>query len=289
MTCQEALAYVEPYLDGELSVSETAAVDAHVATCEDCTRLVARQRAWREVVQQAPRFRAPQALADRIRAATTPGASAFTTTSGGITPGATTLGPAAAAAAPTAAAPAMVASVPVAKPRWTSIAPWLAAAAAVLLGAALTFGFWTTHQRTSAVDLVAHDIIGSHIRSLMGAHLTDVPSSDRHTVKPWFAGRVPYSLNVPDLSAQGFVLDGGRLDFVSSRPVAALVYHRNKHVINLFVWPMTAADRAANETRNNFGYEAIAWTAARQQYWAVSDLNDAELRAFVSLLQQESR
>lgn len=277
MTCQEALAYVEPYLDGELSVSETASVDAHVATCEECTRLVARQRAWREVVQQAPRFRAPQALGDRVRLAIAQ--------------------PAKASAAPPAAPAGRVVSMPAAGPTaaakpssgWTRFAPWLAAAAVVLLGAALTFGLWTTHQRTSAVDLVAHDIIGSHIRSLMGEHLIDVPSSDRHTVKPWFAGRVPYSLNVPDLSAQGFVLDGGRLDFVSSRPVAVLVYHRNKHVINLFVWPMTAADRAADETRNNFGYEAIAWTAARQQYWAVSDLNDAELRAFVSLFQQESR
>ncbi len=274
MTCQEALAYVEPYLDGELNVSETAAVDAHVATCEDCTRLVARQRAWREVVQQAPRFRAPQALGDRVRLAIAQ--------------------PAIASAAPPAA---RVVSMPAAAPSaaakpsstWTRLAPWLAAAAAVLVSAAVTLGIWSLRQRSADVDLVAHDVISSHIRSLMAAHLTDVPSSDRHTVKPWFGGKVPYALTVPDLGSHGFVLDGGRLDYVNGRAVAALVYRRNQHVINVFVWPVAAGERAVQESRHDLGYEAIAWTAGPQQYWAVSDLNDAELRAFVSLLQQESR
>jgi anti-sigma factor RsiW len=209
-------------------------------------------------VQQAPRFRAPNGLANRVRLAVAQ--------------------PAARSAAPIKA-----------KPRWTPIAPWLAAAATILLGAALTFWILNLRQRTAEVDLVAHDVVSSHIRSLMAAHLTDVPSSDRHTVKPWFGGKVPYALTVPDFAAQGFVLDGGRLDYIGGRTVAALVYRRNQHVINVFVWPLAAGERAVQETRHDLGYEAIAWTASDQQYWAVSDVNDAELRAFVSLLQQESR
>ena len=119
----------------------------------------------------------------------------------------------------------------------------------------------------------------------MAQHLTDVPSSDRHTVKPWFAGKVPFSLTVPDFPQEGFALEGGRLDYVNGRTVAALVYRRRQHVINVFVWPLTATDRQMLDTRSESGYEAIAWTARGQQLWAVSDVNDSELRQFVDLFQ----
>jgi len=261
MTCQDALAYVGPYLDGELTVSETASVDAHVATCAACTRLVERQRAWTGVVQQAPRFRAPETLAQRVRAAVER-----------------------ADVIPAPAVPASAPSGTTRGPSWTS---WLVAAAAVVLCATVTLGIWTIRQRAADADLIAHDVIAGHIRSLMAAHLTDVPSSDRHTVKPWFGGKVPYALTVPDLTARGFTLDGGRLDYIGGRVAAALVYRRNQHVINLFVWPIVSGDRPENESRTSLGYEAIAWTARGQQFWAVSDLNDAELRQFVAAIQQE--
>ena len=96
---------------------------------------------------------------------------------------------------------------------------------------------------------------------------------------------MPFTLAVPDLAGQGFTLEGGRMDYIAGRTVAALVYRRHQHVINLFVWPLTAGDRAANERRSSLGYELFDWTAHGQQYWAASDLNDAELRQFVSLMQ----
>jgi anti-sigma factor RsiW len=258
MTCHEAAAYVGPYVDGELTVSETLALDAHIATCRLCARLVDQQRAWSRIAQQAPRYRAPEGLAARIRAAHP-------------------------ASERSSNQPATQTRTQAWTRTWT---PWLAAAAALIVCVAAAAMFWLWTTRTSATtDLVAHDIVSSHVRSLMAQHLTDVPSSDRHTVKPWFAGKLPYSLAVPDLAGQGFTLEGGRLDYIAGRTVAALVYRRHQHVINLFVWPLAAGDRPANETRSSLGYELSAWTAQGQQYWVVSDLNDAELRQFVSLIQ----
>jgi anti-sigma factor RsiW len=296
MTCHEAAAYVGPYVDGELTVSDTLAFDAHVATCRLCARLVDQQRAWIRVAQQAPRYRAPEGLEARIRAALPAGTDVASNVapvqplpSAQAVPSAQALPfvsrrsdveALAPAAAPSAAA--MRAST-----RGSRWMPWLAAAAALIVGAALAATFWLWMTRTGATteDLVAHDIVSSHVRSLMAQHLTDVPSSDHHTVKPWFAGKVPYTLGVPDLAAHDFTLDGGRLDYIGGRTVAALVYRRRQHVINLFVWPLAPGDRPATVARSSLGYELTAWTAQGQQYWAVSDLNDAELREFVSLIQ----
>jgi anti-sigma factor RsiW len=121
----------------------------------------------------------------------------------------------------------------------------------------------------------------------MPDHLMDVPSSDRHTVKPWFAGKIPYSVSVPEFPGEGFTLEGGRLDYLAGRTVAALVYRRRQHVINVYVWPL--GDNAKAETGRfaQDGYDAIAWTAHGQQHWAVSDLNVAELQQFIGLFQRD--
>src|SRR6266545_3294402 len=226
MTCHEAAAYVGPYVDGELTVSDTLALDAHIATCRLCARLVDQQRAWSRIVQQAPRFRAPDALAARIRAARLPSESASNHAAAAAAAARTQMQP------QTVTQPQMQAQAQSRTRSWT---PWLAAAAALIVCAALTAMFWLWTMRTSGAtnDLVAHDIVSSHVRSLMAQHLTDVPSSDRHTVKPWFGGKVPYTLVVPDLAGQEFILEGGRLDYIAGRTVAALVYRRHQHVINL--------------------------------------------------------
>jgi anti-sigma factor RsiW len=114
--------------------------------------------------------------------------------------------------------------------------------------------------------------------------LTDVPSSENHTVKPWFAGKLDFSPPVVDLGAEGFPLVGGRLDYAAGRPVAALVYRRGKHLINLFVWPSASAHESAEAAGSRQGYNLLFWTRGQTTFWAISDVNAAELRRFAGLV-----
>ena len=124
------------------------------------------------------------------------------------------------------------------------------------------------------------EIVSSHIRSLMAGHLTDVLSSDQHTVKPWFDGKLDLAPPVVDLATQGFPLVGGRLDYIGGRSVAALVYRHGLHVINLFIWPQAGATEHAATAANRNGYTLLNWQANGMAYWAVSDVNFESLKAF---------
>jgi len=152
----------------------------------------------------------------------------------------------------------------------------LNSAAAVCLALLLSFTF----TRPSAQPQLAQEIVSSHIRSLMANHEMDVASSDQHTVKPWFDGRLDFSPPVKDLAAQGFPLIGGRLDYLNNRAVAALVFHRAKHVINLFIWPTNEGDSEAAARPPINGYHLICWSQGGMTFWAVSDLNEKELMEF---------
>jgi len=129
-------------------------------------------------------------------------------------------------------------------------------------------------------DLIASEVIDSHVRSLQPGHLIDVPSSDRHTVKPWFQGKLDFSPPVPDLSAQGWTLVGGRLDYIDRHPAAALVYQRGKHECNVYLWPNAGGNSRALSQSADRGYQVIHGSNASLNYWIVSDLNLAELRDF---------
>jgi anti-sigma factor RsiW len=158
----------------------------------------------------------------------------------------------------------------------------LAAAASVLfLAAGLIRFFPSRNEATGLMD----ELIASHVRSqMLAAHLVDVKSSDQHTVKPWFEGKLDFSPEVPDLSGAGFTLVGGRLDYLNHRPVAVLVYQRRKHVISLFVWPSGPGKVTAPTAFNRQGYHILSSTLAGMSCSAVSDLNETELREFVSLI-----
>jgi anti-sigma factor RsiW len=160
---------------------------------------------------------------------------------------------------------------------------WIAIAASILLAVSLAWNVAAWRSHTSS-GLVAEDIFASHMRALTGTHLLDVPSSDQHTVKPWFNGKLDFSPDVRDFTAQGFPLIGGRIDYVADRMVAALVYQRRQHVIDLFTWPSTAPESGAELSRN--GYHMVHWSAAGMAWWAVSDLSVAELRQFENLYRQ---
>jgi anti-sigma factor RsiW len=140
----------------------------------------------------------------------------------------------------------------------------------------------------SKQDMLIEDLISSHIRSLQEQHLIDIASSDKHTVKPWFTGKLDFSPPVYDLAEQGYPLIGGRLDYINHQNAAALSYKRNKHVINVFITPTDKTDRASTSTARR-GYNIIFWRKNRMAFEAVSDLNMQELEAFSKLFAEHPK
>jgi anti-sigma factor RsiW len=180
---------------------------------------------------------------------------------------------------------------------WETSWNWLALAAAIIFAAIIALTLVPRLQRPEADQFLATQLIASHVRSLMANHLTDVASSDQHTVKPWLDAKLDFAPPVVDLSSEGFPLVGGRLDYLANRPVAALVYQRRKHFINLFVWPAeTGADTttrsAGNKQRSltlkaisRQGYHLLHWLDSEFNYWAISDISAEELQEFEQLFE----
>jgi anti-sigma factor (TIGR02949 family) len=243
MQCEEVRPRLEAYLDGELVEKERPPVRDHLADCRDCgLEMAALERLRDNIRGSAPDYRAPAALRSQIRFALRREAAA--------------------SPAPNLHAPG-----------------WLAYAVSLLLALAVGSGgtFVILGDRQHQ-DTIAGEVVDSHLRSLLGSHLTDVASSDQHTVKPWFAGRTDIAPPAVDLSAEGFPLVGGRLDLIAGQPVPALVYKRGPHVINLFVLPASTGDRAASLTRR--GYSVRHWDEGDLSLWAVSDAAPSELAQF---------
>ena len=155
---------------------------------------------------------------------------------------------------------------------------------AVSLGGATVIRTVRARQTTAATATMAQDVVGGHVRALTQAHLFDVRSTDQHTVKPWFLGKLDFSPPVVDLAPLGFPLVGGRVDHMGGRAVAALVYQRRQHPIDVFVWPASDSGEAAADARTFRGFQVRHWTRDGMAFWAVSDLNDLELDQFVRAL-----
>jgi len=142
-------------------------------------------------------------------------------------------------------------------------------------------------QRPEADQFLATQLIASHVRSLMANHLADVVSSDQHTVKPWLDAKLDFAPPVVDLSSEGFPLAGGRLDYLDKHAVAALVYQRRKHFINLFVWPVAGDAAKATTSMTHQGYQMLHWVDPDFNYWAVSDVNQKDLQEFKQLFEKQ--
>jgi anti-sigma factor RsiW len=251
MDCTNAQTLLHGYIDQELDLASVMAIDSHLASCAACKEIYAQQSMLRSAIrQQAHYHAAPAGLAERIRAQI------------GID-----------------TKPAPVKSM---QRRWAlpDLSRWLQVGAAVAATAVVT---WTAALQFSGPDLIAEEVISGHARSVLTNHLTDVATSDRHTVKPWLSSKLDFSPPVTDLATAGFPLEGGRLDYLDGRPVAALVYHRRQHVINLFVWPETKSDKALPmQTLSKNGYHVVHWRVAGMTYWAISDLDSIELKDFAN-------
>jgi len=250
MTHEGFEAQVDAYLDGELVAGDAHALETHLAQCPECTRFRDRRLELRAaIVTGVPTFQAPPALRERVLAA------------------------------------ARGSSSPRAPRRFTVQNVWRPLALAASL-AVVALGSWTLALQRAAGEALADDVLASHIRSLMPGHLTDVPSSDQHTVKPWFNGRLDYSPPVYDFAGRGYPLLGGRIDYVGGRAVAALAYGRRQHVINVLLWPAASGPAGGPSTRTRQGYHELHWTTPDYTYWVVSDLGLAELQEFAQLLRQ---
>jgi anti-sigma factor RsiW len=252
VSCQEVQDLLDGYMDGELDLVRTLDIERHLQDCSICARVHAQQVALRSAIRgSALHFTPPAPLERRIRAAVRG-----------------------------------VSNADARVWRWSWRRVGLGAAAA---GVAIVLGglvpLWLG---TSAPDYALQELVAGHVRSLMVDHLTDVTSSDSHTVKPWFEGKLDFSPPVPDLSALGFRLAGGRLEYFDKRPVAALVYQRREHVINLFIWPAQPEAGGTETMLTRQGYHLGHWHASGMSYWAVSNLNQRELQEFAEAVRQQT-
>ena len=235
------------FLDGELDAAHSLQFEQHLATCEHCAAQLRRFQALKLMVgQKATRWRAP----DHLRAQIVDTIARESTTD---------------AARDTSAKTSRTGFSLLQFVKQWSFVPSFAA-----LAASLFIVLAPLKESASIQD----EIVASHVRSLLANHLTDVATSDQHTVKPWFNGKIDFSPPVVDLAAYGFPLVGGRVDYIGGRVVAALVYRRNGHVINIFAWP---GGNSATTIPAKEGYNLVSWTEDGLNFWAVSDVATSEI------------
>lgn len=263
MSCENKRSLIHALADGELDLVHTSEVEGHIAQCADCAATYAGILAMKQQLRQPGlRMRAPAALLERIEA-TLPASPAQDV-------------------ALSSAADDRVVSLAAARERGRPKS-WILRAQGALGGALGAFAIAAAIAlfvvRVGNGDEIARGLVDSHLRSLAGEHLYDVVSTDQHTVKPWFAGKLDITPPVPDLALKGFTLVGGRLDYVGGHSAAVVVYRRRIHVINVYVWRGTDVEPPRIELR---GYFLHHWTKDGLCFWAVSDLNETELSEFVA-------
>jgi len=257
--CNKVL-LVQAELDGELGAAEAASLAVHRAECPICQAAAAELMQARALIRDDLYQRTPDEARQRVMAALD-------------------------AARPTQQPQPAAAAAPRPSPSWRG---WWSAWWAPGWSNGASFGLGAACAALLAFFLIVpamppgltEEIVAGHVRALQPGHLQDVASEDRHTVKPWFDGKLDFAPPVKDLAAARFPLTGGRLDYLGGRPVAALVYQRDKHVIDLFVWP--AAGDTPPQTAERQGYNIVHWSQDGMNFWAVSDVEMAQLKEFAA-------
>jgi anti-sigma factor RsiW len=255
VSCELTQRYVPGYLDGELDLVRTIEMEAHLKGCPACAQEMENLKALRAALQRSSlAYAAPAALRERIQSSLRASSAA---------------------------------DVQKSRIQWPSLNFWQLAGAFAMLALISISGWqWTARLRAPSSDQrIAAEVFSSHVRSLEGNHLMDVVSTDQHTVKPWFDGKLDFSPPVEDLASDGFPLVGGRLDYLENREVAALVYQRRKHIINVFVWPTPTGTSSTQAIESQQGYNIMQWARGGFQFWAVSDVNAQDLADFVRILE----
>jgi anti-sigma factor RsiW len=248
MTCDEVKPLLNARMDNEIDPRQRAALDSHVKTCSSCATDLEELESLRSSIRdEMLYYKAPADLRNQVRLALRGAAYV----EGGA--------------------------------RRTDWRVWGAVAASVAFCALASAPFLVNARNQR--QLVAEELLSAHERALAGRSV-DVISTDQHTVKPWFNGKLPFSPPVTDLASEGFPLEGGRVDYAGERPVAALVYDRRLHKIDVFVWP-SAGQKAPPARFERNGYNEISWTKGNFLFTAISDLNVAELAEFANLLQSQ--
>ena len=248
MNCGEARELLHAYVDGELDLVHSLEIERHIESCKGCAEAVKNLQTLGSALRGGELYHhPPAALGPRIDAAL------------------------------------QRASRSEKRPRrfgWQLIA----IAASLVLGVYFVSRWTLGDVHGVSGDLMAQEVLDSHLRSLMPGHLSDVQSSDQHTVKPWFNGKLDYAPPVTDFAGQGFPLIGGRLDSLNGRAVAVLIYQRSQHVINVYVWPTAGSGDTAVARESRQGYNLIRWSQGGMSWWVASDLNTNELATFANLL-----
>jgi anti-sigma factor (TIGR02949 family) len=250
VSCELTESVLHGYIDGELDAARAADFERHLASCPQCTSVLESQETLRSSIKRAGLYeRAPEALRRKVEAQYR--------------------------------APAPVVVTPV-RPR-VRPTQWLALAAALILVFFIGVRLLPGPAGRGGETELASAIVDAHLRSLQPGHLVDVVSTDQHTVKPWFDGKVDFAPPVRDFASDGFPLQGGRLDIVKGRQVAVLVYGRRKHVVNVFIWPTTDPD-VSPQSGSQLGYNWINWRKGGMEMSAVSDVSAPDLNELHKLL-----
>lgn len=246
MLCRESKRILSAYVDNEVDLLTGLAVEDHLAGCTTCAHDVENYRSVRNIFRDADlRFSSPPELKRQILANLQPKQGLFKI------------------------------------PHWLSVPfPTWASAAAIIVCLVAALLFYVRQDRRQAAD----EVVDNHIRSMLANHLADVPSSDQHTVKPWFNGKISFSPKVQDFGDKGYPLVGGRLDYMANQTVSVLIYKRRQHIINVFIHPDSEEIRPVTSEKR--GYNLIHWASGGMEYWTISDLNASELQDFTALLRQ---